>query len=269
MLICYYGEFPWYFAYFLHSCKFNPSIDFLIFSDIKHSYQLPANVRIMNKSVEEITRLASRKLAFKVNLEYPYKFCDYKPAYGLIFEDYTDGYDFWAQSDIDIIYGNLRNFFTNAMLSKYDFISLRHDYTSGCFALYRNIKQVNNLFKKSKDYKLVFTNSRHYCFDECNFVWDDLTAGKSIFDIPTEIESFTHVVKIAEKRNEIRAHFDFILLEGLIGKIKFSRGTIVYKNTFEGVLYHLYWFKRVYRPEKYPGYIPDAYRISPNRIYRD
>ena len=110
ILICYYGEFPWYFSYFLHSCKYNPTIDFLIFSDIKHTYHLPVNVMIVNKSIEEIKTLTSKKLGFKINIDFPYKLCDYKPAYGLIFEDYTRGYNFWGQSDIDVIYGNIRNF---------------------------------------------------------------------------------------------------------------------------------------------------------------
>lgn len=268
ILICYYGEFPWYFPYFLHSCTFNSTIDFLIFSDIKHTFHLPSNVTILNKSIEEIKTLTNKKLGFKVNIDFPYKLCDFKPAYGLIFEDYTKGYDFWGQSDIDVIYGNIRNFMTDEVLSKYDFISIRHDYTTGCFALYKKNAIINNFFKRSKDYKTVFSNSRHYCFDECNFAWDELTDGKSIFEVKTEIESFTHIIKIAEKNNEIQAHFDFILLEGLVGEIKFDNGKIVYKNMFEGILYHLFWLKRIYSPRNIPKQIPNVYRISPSRIYK-
>ena len=31
--IVYIGDFPWYFPYFLHSCCYNPTVDFLIFTD--------------------------------------------------------------------------------------------------------------------------------------------------------------------------------------------------------------------------------------------
>lgn len=267
ILICYYGQFPWYFPYFLHSCKFNRTIDFLIFSDIEHQFTLPVNVKIINKLVDDVKELASIKLGIKVNIDFPYKLCDFKPAYGLIFEDYIKGYDFWGQSDIDIIYGNIRNFITEDLLDQYDFISIRHDYTSGCFGLYKNNKLMNNIFKHSKDYKTVFCNPKHYCFDECNFAWDELTEGKSIFEVKTEIESFTHIIKTAEKNNEIRAHFDFMLIEGLVGKIKFDNGKVVYKKMFEGILYHLYWLKRVYFPSKVSKQIPDIYYISPARIY--
>ncbi|GGB11565.1 DUF6625 family protein [Puia dinghuensis] len=268
VLICYYGEFPWYFSYFLHSCKYNPSIDFRIFSDIAHDFDLPPNVVIIKKSIEELKALASKKLNFTVNIDHPYKLCDFKPAYGLIFEDYTHGYQFWCQSDIDVIYGDVRNFMTDEFLDQYDFISLRHDYTTGCFALYRNTPRMKRLFMKSKDYETVFSSEKHYCFDECNFVWDELThSGKTIFEVETEIESFTHIVKAAERDKEIRAHFDFILLEGLIGRIRFHQGKLIYKKVFEGILYHLYWLKRVYNPKTAPKSIPDTYLISPTRIY--
>jgi len=154
-------------------------------------------------------------------------------------------------------------------LNKYDFISIRHDYTSGCFALYRNNTQMNTIFKRSKDYETVFTNSKHYCFDECNFVWDELTNGKSIFEVKTEIESFTHIIKTAEKNSEIQPYFDFMLIEGLVGKIKFDNGKIIYKNLYEGILYHLYWLKRIYCPAKIPKQIPNVYHISSSRIYKN
>jgi len=32
-MIIYLGEFPLYFPYFLNSCRYNPTIDFLIFTD--------------------------------------------------------------------------------------------------------------------------------------------------------------------------------------------------------------------------------------------
>ncbi|WP_394801511.1 DUF6625 family protein [Belliella filtrata] len=31
-MTCFFGEFPWYFPLFLKSCRFNPSIDFQIYS---------------------------------------------------------------------------------------------------------------------------------------------------------------------------------------------------------------------------------------------
>jgi hypothetical protein len=210
---------------------------------------------------------ASNKFNFDVNIDHPYKLCDFKPAYGFLFPEIIRNYDFWGQSDLDIICGDIRKFITKDMLDYYDFISLRHDYTTGCFALYRNNDKMNKFFMRSKDYKTVFSKSEHFCFDECNFVWDELTTGKSIFELDTQIESFTHLIKAAEMSGEIKAHFDFILMEGKTGRVVFDHGKIIYKNKFEAILYHLFWLKKVYKPEKVPLPIPDKYYISPTRIY--
>ncbi|WP_132529813.1 DUF6625 family protein [Pedobacter psychrotolerans] len=267
IIICFFGDFPWYFPFFLHSCKFNPDIDFLIFTDNEYDFGSLPNLRAQKLSMNEIGDLASKKLGFKVNIDFPYKLCDFKPAYGFLFSDYIKGYDFWGQSDIDIIYGNIRGFITDELLGKFDFISVRHDYTTGCFAIYRNCYVMNSLFKKSADFIKVFSEPKHYCFDECNFMHDSLTEGKSIFEIETEIESFTHVVLKAVREAEINAHFDFLLMEGIPGKIKFEQGKIFYDNKLEAILYHLYWLKRVYQPRNVPKVIPDEYKISPSRIY--
>lgn len=267
IIACYYGRFPWFFQYFIDSCKYNPTIDFLIFSDCSYEKALPSNVIISMQSLQEFRALASEKLGFEVNIKYPYKICDYKPVYGFIFSDFIEGYDFWGQCDIDVIFGDIRAFLTDDLLNGFDFINPRHDYTTGCFMLFRNTAVMNNLFRKSKDYKRVFLDSLNYCFDECNFAQAELREGISIFEANTEIESFTHVVKRAGIDGYIKAHFDFIIMEGVPGRLKFDKGKIVYRNRYEALLYHLFRLKKVYSPKKIPVNIPEIYYISDSGIY--
>lgn len=268
ILTCWSGNYPWYFPYFLHSCSYNPTLDFYIITDSQQPiYNKPENVIIIYKTLDEIKLVANEKLGFFVSIDNPYKLNDFKPAYGFLFPEIIKGYDFWGHSDLDIIYGDIREFLNDEMLTQYDFVSLRHDYTTGCFCLYRNNEKINTFFMRSKDYKLVMSNSPHYCFDECNFAWDELQAGKSILDLKTEIESFTHLMKAAELTSEIRVHFDFILMEGKTGRIVFDNGKIIYKKKFEAILFHLFWLKKLYKPEKVPNKIPSTYYISPSRIY--
>ena len=267
IITCWYGPYPWYFPYFVHSCGYNPTVDFIIITDnIESIPNKPENVKIIFRALNEIIESASEKLGFRVNIDYPYKLCDFKPAYGFIFPEIIAKYDFWGQSDLDIIYGDVREFITEEMLTTYDFISIRHDYTTGCFALYKNTERMNTYFQRSKDYKLVFSNPEHYCFDECNFAWDALTAGLSILDLNTPVESFTELIKKAEITGEIKAHFDFILMEGNTGRVIFDNGKILFRNRFEAILFHLFWLKKVYshRPSR-P--LPNKYYISPTRIY--
>lgn len=268
IIICYLGKLPWYFDHFAHSCKYNPTVDFIIVTDdTTYSEPVSFNVKFVYKSLAEINACATEKLGLPVQIINGYKLCDFKPTYGIIFSELLQGYDFWGQCDIDVIFGDLRYFLDERMLNDFDFINVRHDYTAGCFYLFRNNPFMNNFFRRSKDYQKVLSSSEHFCFDECNFGHRFLSEGKSIFEIETPIQSFTHIIRTAERNNEIKAYFDFILIEGVPGRIKFNNGKIIYKNTFEAILYHLIGLKQVYRPKSLPAFIPGVYYISPTRIY--
>ncbi len=98
LIIPYFGKLPWYFPYFIHSCKFNSDIDFIILSDIK-LVGLPPNVKYFNYSLEKFRVIASKALGFEVVIEHGYKLCDFKPAYGYIFSNLIEEYDFWGHCD--------------------------------------------------------------------------------------------------------------------------------------------------------------------------
>ncbi len=121
---------------------------------------------------------------------------------------------------------------------------------------------------QSRDYKKVFTSQDFFSFCECNFLWQELDIGASIFDFPNNIESMTWVVKKAAKEGKIKAHFDFIIAEGTPGKIKWDKGSIIYNNTYEAMLYHLVMFKTVSKKPRLLDPIPDTFYFSPSQIYK-
>jgi hypothetical protein len=268
IVICYLGELPWYTDYFVHSCRYNPSIDFfLVTDDARYSTQLCTNVKFVYKTLAEINSLAKEKLELPVHITHGYKLCDFKPTYGILFSELLQGYDYWGHGDIDMIFGDIRAFITNELLNKYELISVRHDFLTGQFLLFRNNEKMNRLFTLSKDYKKVLCSEKHYCFDETNFQWQGFTEGKSYNEIPSEIESMTHLVKRLEVEKYLTVHFDFLIVEGVPGKIKWDNGKLFYKNKYEVLLYHLVLFKRVGRPPKNAKEIPNVFTISPTRIY--
>ena len=244
ILTCWYGPYPWYFPYFIHSCSYNPTIDFIIITDNKEP--LPnnsTNVRVINKSIDEIKKRASQKLGFPVKIDCPYKLCDIKPAYGFLFPEITKGYSFWGYGDIDVMYGDLGHFLTNKLLEAYDIFSFRPEYLTGALTIFRNVKKMNQLFMQSRDYRTVFSQSEYFNFDECNFLFVPLWDGKAIDTVLCRIESMTHVVRKKAKVNYLNAYFDFNLIEGRVGNIKWHNGKVFYKNQFEAILYHLLKFK--------------------------
>ena len=268
-IITYIGEYPWYFPYFIHSCRYNPTIDFLIFSDNSTpNLDLPANVNIVPYTIEQFKTDATKVLGFDIAIQTGYKLCDFKPAYGHIFVDYISEYDFWGYCDVDVIFGNIRSFMTDELLNDYDIISARHDYLTGCFALYRNTPYFRELFTRSKNYRNVYTQSRYVFFDETNFAFEAFEKGLHYTQIRTEIESMTHVVRRLQEENKLKAYFEFQIVEGFAGNMLWEKGTLIYRKQFEAMLYHLVRFKRKYsEPTDLYRKIPDKFRIEKEKIY--
>ena len=268
-IIVFSGDYPWYFPYFIHSCRYNLSVDFLIFTDtIETPAQVPSNVKFIPYSIEQFKTDVTEALEFEVTVESGYKLCDFKPAYGHIFQDYIKSYDFWGYCDVDVIFGNIRSFMTDELLDEYDIISARHDYLTGCFALYRNNPTMRGLFKQSKDYKKVFTNPRNFFFDETNFAFKEFEKGLHYSQIQTEVESMTHVVRRLQEENQLKAYFEFQIVEGFAGNLLWNKGQLIYRKEYEALLYHLVRFKRKYsEPVDLQRVIPDKFRIGKQKIY--
>ena len=167
LIILYFGKMPNYFEYWLESCKYNPTINFLIFTDDYTKYNYPNNVKIIYITFEKLKKIIQSKFDFEISLEKPYKLCDYKPAYGYIFSDYLKEFDFWGHCDLDIIFGNIRKFLPKE-IKKYDKI-----FEFGHFSLYKNTNNINKSFMKYKDsiskkfiYIDTFTTNESLFFDE-------------------------------------------------------------------------------------------------------
>lgn len=164
-IVPYFGKFNNYFQIWLESCRMNPTIDWLIITDSDQPFQYPKNVHVKKSLFAEFRNIIQSKLDTKIVLERPYKLCDFKPMYGYILEDDIKGYDFWGYCDVDLIWGNLRLFVTDDVLSTYDRISMW-----GHCCLLRNNERMNNLYKTKvdhlPDYKEAYSSELAYLFDE-------------------------------------------------------------------------------------------------------
>jgi len=55
IIICWFGDFPWYFPYFLHSCGYNPTIDFqIVTNNLTDGHLLPQNVKVIRRELKQI-----------------------------------------------------------------------------------------------------------------------------------------------------------------------------------------------------------------------
>ena len=142
IVICYFGVLPSTFDVWIKSCEYNSNFDYFVFTDQDMDCN-GGNVHVYKTSLDLLKKRIEDKLQLdNVSLGSAYKLCDFKPMYGVIFDDYLVGYDFWGMCDMDMIFGDLESFLSDEIFDSYDKI-----YQLGHFTLYRNTKEVNERFK--------------------------------------------------------------------------------------------------------------------------
>lgn len=175
LIIPYFGKWPLWFDAYLSSVAANPSISWLCPTDCKIPKNHPENITFRSMSLSEINNFVNNIVEANVPLN-PRKFCDLKPAYAEIFATQVRGYDFWGFCDMDIVWGDIRKFITDDILNEYDIISSRKENISGHFNLFRNTQQINSLYKKLPNYKILFEAPEFKWTDEVilsNFIKTD------------------------------------------------------------------------------------------------
>lgn len=160
-IVPYFGEFPNYFQLWLYSCAANPNIDWFLVTDNNSNYTYPDNVKLISMRFEELVQKIDMLYDFDVQLTSAYKLTDFKPAYGEIFYELTQNYNYWGHCDIDLIFGNIEKLLKPKLSLGYDKILTR-----GHFSLYRNTRDVNNLYKTNDTYVKIFSDPSFFSFDE-------------------------------------------------------------------------------------------------------
>lgn len=185
-IIPYFGKFPIMFPVFLKTCGIIQNFDWLLFTDIEDDYDYPQNVRVIKMTFEELKGRIQGKFDFNIVINEPHKLCDYKPAYGYIFEEYLSGYKFWGHCDIDTIMGDLDGLLDEKFISDYDKI-----FCLGHMILYKNNFENNRVFMSEYRgrslYRESFSSYLTTVFDETFRGKDNIhtlfaESGKKIFD---------------------------------------------------------------------------------------
>lgn len=262
-MIVYYGDWPRYADLYLKSCRANPNIDFLLFTDLKLEIDsvLEKNVIVHKISFEDVVRTLRNRLGINASSDDPYKLCDLRPAYGLIFQEYLSDYEYWGWSDVDVVLGRTGPFLED--LDGYDVWCVREKWTTGSWTLLRNDEKINTLFKRSPDWKMIFQSSQSWAFDECGGVWDQLTRGVAIENTSSPIVSFTHIVQQAKKEGIIKCHFKDIAFEGVPRLLTYD-GRIVDIHGDEYFLFHFITAKSgwTFIYPSWHGIVPEKYYIN-------
>ena len=172
LIIPYFGKLPKFFPYFLLTAKRNEKINFLIYTDQKvDQFELlnAENIEFKTLSFDDLREKVQSKFDFEISLKTPYKLCDYKVAYGFIFEEELKEYEYWGFCDTDVLLGDIYQF-----LEEHNFFT--DDYARygllGHLQIFKNSEEVNRIFMSGQglnyrlDYHNVYTSEQNFIFDE-------------------------------------------------------------------------------------------------------
>lgn len=187
ILICpYFGRLPSYFALTLESIRANPRVNFLLLTDDRTEYAYPANMQVVYTDFATIKQRIAARLGFDVSGIKPYKLCDFKPFYGIIFADYVADFRFWGHCDFDVIFGDIRRFITDDVLASYE--KILH---LGHLSLYRSSAHMRALalefLQATADYERLLTSEFPYQFDEVRIIDYIRRRGVAIYEADDDI----------------------------------------------------------------------------------
>jgi hypothetical protein len=162
LVVPYFGERPSYFPLVVTSMAHNPDVDWLLITDVPVD-DAPPNVAVQLCGFTDLVTRIQSHFGFRISLERPYKLCDFRPAFGEIFRDELAGYDFWGHSDLDVVFGRIRDHLPPEAFEA-DKVLIQ-----GNFALYRNTDRAAAWFRHEIDnisYRQVMTDPAAQHFDE-------------------------------------------------------------------------------------------------------
>ena len=148
-------KIPDYMDFYLSSLSYNNTIDLFLFTNLDISSP-SRNIRIVKSSFEEFRakivegvsrEMKKRGYADEVIIESVYKLADFRPTFGVCFQDYLKDYDFWGGCDLDLVFGDVRKYLPDEILNHYDKI-----FEHGHFFLIRNEDECNTAFLEDFDY---------------------------------------------------------------------------------------------------------------------
>ena len=266
LIIPYFGRFHHYFQLWLQSCKYNPTINWLILTDDKTAYDFPTNVKVVYTSFTAVVTEFQECYDFPIILNKPYQLCEFKVAYGEVFSKYIQGYDFWGHCDIDVIWGNLRKHLNENILNLFSKISWR-----GHLTLYKNTEHINKLYRTPIDgiefYKYAFSNPTGFPLapDEraINYLYE--TLGEKIYKdlmfADLKIRSFNFsLLHFPSEENKKNHHQIFLWEDGNLFRLYTINGKVFSEN-----FAYIHFLKR--KMESVKGFqLTNRFLIIPNKF---
>ena len=261
VLFPHFGTLPPQYKMWRESALRNSDIDFVFLTDCE--VENASNIIVYKMTFNDFKQKLAKAFNFPILLDRPYKICDYRPTFAYALSDYVKGYDFWGWGDLDVVYGDIRAFVTDNVLSRYKMIS-----GYGHFTLYHNDEDTNTYFMKSiegyRDYKEALTRKESMYFDEYGYMglgdkWKDCRQEDCWLEWPFDNASKP---KQSYHFNSLTRGWKQVIFEHIDNKlymIRFNQGKLEKKESLYAHFQH-----RPFMTDRVTDY--SHFLVTPNAI---
>lgn len=166
LLIPYFGRFPDWAPLFFETLRRNHTIKFVFFTDCKTTGFEAPNIRFNHTTFGEYIEFARKKADIEFDPSSPYKLCDLRPLYGMLHDEDIADADFYGWTDMDLLFGDIRKFYTDDILHRYDVLSTHQVRISGHLALFRNTPKNKTMYKKIYQWRKFLAQPEFVGIDE-------------------------------------------------------------------------------------------------------
>jgi hypothetical protein len=247
LILPYFGSFGPWFPLYLHSLANQHTLDLLLLSDAQPP-ELPPNARLVALTFDQVRDLATARLGEPVRLYRTRNICDLRPAYGMVFEEFIRGYEYWAFGDEDMLYGDLDRMLAPHLDGTVDLVvpgtnKLRtQGGVQGPLTVIRNHPGTNQLAIKDPAYRQVLASHEHWAYDETSWRYGG------------EISSFSKIVKEAEARGELSIRWGIPSVTHLPqrGRCYVYDGRTLREDNGKEILYY-HWGRMRHRHIQWPS----------------
>lgn len=260
LIFPYFGKLPVQYKMWRESALRNPSVNFIFFTDA--DVEPADNIIVHKMQFTDFHQIVQKAFFFPIVLDRPYKLCEYKQAYGYILQEYIKDYDFWGFGDLDLVYGDIRSFITDEVLTHKFLLGWGH------LTLIKNDEDANTYFMKQIDgyqyFKDAFTTSKITFFDEyshkgCSDKWKECRPEDCWLEWPFDNASKP---KQSYHFNSLTREWQQVIFEHIGNKlfmIRFNHRKLEKKESLYAHFQH-----RPFMKDKVKNY--DHFLITPNLI---
>jgi len=167
LIVPYFGKWPVWMDLYLDSIKRNPAINFHFITDCETAiFESIPNISFEETTLTEYVDRYKKLLGDDIQIPNAYKICDLRPFFGLVHQEITHSYDFFGWTDVDILFGDIRSFYTDEILSRFEVLSTHKTRLSGHLALLKNNEKHRTIGFKIYNWKQALQNPCFIGIDE-------------------------------------------------------------------------------------------------------